>query len=204
MEQPNHENKYSQDEILANNHGELSSYARLPSRPPTSFDLRAPLPNSTPISSSPPRREELELLKKSNHPSKSVRFVYEALRTVVQERTPIADWDDNHYTELAILAKSLDTKKTKLSALAYQPGSLLNRKQALIAAAIVAYMKLMEVKIKSAGDEDEEVGWGNDRALLVLALGMHLEKHPLFAEANCDYREPSSFVPDIHPLLLSC
>ncbi|KAF8814691.1 hypothetical protein BYT27DRAFT_7205649 [Phlegmacium glaucopus] len=131
--------------------------------------------------------EELELLKESNHPSQSVRFVYEALRTIIQERIPIADWDDNHYTELAILAKSLDNKETKLSALAYQPGSLLNAKQVLISAAIVAYMKSMEVKINSAGDEDEEMGWDNDRAVLVVALGMNMEGHPLFAEANCNY-----------------
>jgi len=127
--------------------------------------------------------EEIELPILCNSTSKVVRFVFEALRTIVQEKIPVADWDDNDYTNLAILAKSLHTKDIKLSDLIYQPDSPLVKEQILIAAAILAYIKMIDLKCKS--DEELFEDWGNDRPLFFKGLRLEkLKQYPLFAEAT--------------------
>ena len=127
------------------------------------------------VPSHPPQDPEtalgdFELSNKYGRLPKSALFVSAALRTVVQEKIPIANWDNNDYTHLAILAKSLHAGSIQLSDLVHQPDSLLLKKQVLVGAAILAYIKHMDEKI--ADDEDEEVDWANDCTLLHSALDL--------------------------------
>ena len=58
----------------------------------------------------------------------------------------VANWDDNDYTHLAILANALNAGLIRLEDLIYQPDSLLLNKQAVVGAAILAYIKAMDEK----------------------------------------------------------
>lgn len=125
-------------------------------------------------------REIFETSNKYGQHPKSAFFVSAALRTVVQEKIPVANWDDNNYTYLTILANSILARSIKLSDLAYQTGSLLLKKQAVVGTAVLAYIKAMDEK--TTGDDDEEVNWENDRTMLTSAL--KLDTFPALDEAN--------------------
>jgi hypothetical protein len=108
--------------------------------------------------------------------------VFKALHTVTQERIRVANWDDNDYTHLAILANALNArfKSIRLEDLIYQSDSLLLKKQAVVGAAILAYIKAMDEK--TMDDEDEEVYWANDSWMLWSVL--NLDSLPPLDEAN--------------------
>jgi hypothetical protein len=104
--------------------------------------------------------------------SKAVIIVSDTLRTVSQERIRVANWDDNDYTHLAILANCLNAGLIRLSSLVYHQSdsSLLLKKQAVAGAATMAYINVMEEKIME--NEDDEAEWANDYSLLWSALSL--------------------------------
>ncbi|KAI0789531.1 hypothetical protein C8Q75DRAFT_733753 [Abortiporus biennis] len=118
----------------------------------------------------------------SSNSSIPVRFIYMALIAVARERIHIDDLDDNDYTEIAYIAMHLNTNsgEMKLSALEYHPGELLTKQKALAALAVVAYIKQRDAECQRANDEDMEVAWFTDRALLRIALSLdNLKDHPI-------------------------
>ncbi|KAL4246267.1 hypothetical protein ABKN59_009761 [Abortiporus biennis] len=122
----------------------------------------------------------------SSNSSTPVRFIYMALIIVARERIPIDDLDDNNYTDIAYIAKRLNTTsgETELSALEYHPGKVLTKHQALAAFAVVAYIKQQDAECQRANDEDMEVAWFTDRASLRIALSLdNLKDHPILGSA---------------------
>lgn len=125
---------------------------------------------------------KFDLSNKYGQHCKSVVFVSAILRTVAQERIPVANWDDNDYTHLVILANSLNAGLIRFSDLVYQSDSLLLKKQAVVGAAMLAFIKVMNEKTKDDEDSDEAVDWANDYAMLWGAL--KLDRFPSLDETN--------------------
>ncbi|KZT09407.1 uncharacterized protein LAESUDRAFT_723168 [Laetiporus sulphureus 93-53] len=116
----------------------------------------------------------------STHQSKSVRFVVDALSAVHHDRTPIADWDENDYAYIGVLATALDSGKLGLDDVAWKgPGSETSKEQRFIAEAVVARMKTEREAVKDHKDEDEEADMNNDHAVLLSALNLNHPENPL-------------------------
>jgi len=117
--------------------------------------------------------------------------VYDALRTVVQEKVAINGWDDNDYTYLSILVLDLHLNKEVLSNLIYKPGEPFIKPQVLVAEATLAYIQKMD-SIYGSGeddydDDDEVIDWLNDRSLLRVVLNPGFSKeHPIFGDVARD------------------
>jgi len=135
----------------------------------------------------------IELPAHSDNPSKAIRFVDDALRTVAQEKVAINDWDDNDYTYLSILALAIQSNKEPLSNFIYKPGEPFTKQQVLVAKATLAYIqkKDSEYGYESGDDfnddDGEKIDWINDRTLLLNVLNpsdLRKEKkeHPIFGD----------------------
>ena len=135
----------------------------------------------------------IELPAHSDNPSKAGRFVYDALRTIAQEKEAINDWDDNDYTYLSILALTIQSNKELLSNFIYKPGEPFTEQQVLVAKATLAYIqkKDSEYGYESGDnfndDDDEKIDWINDRTLLLNVLNpsdlkKEKKEHPIFGD----------------------
>ncbi|KZT09401.1 uncharacterized protein LAESUDRAFT_634882, partial [Laetiporus sulphureus 93-53] len=112
--------------------------------------------------------------------SKAVRFVADALSSVFYDRTPIADWDDNDYAYIYILAAALDSGKLDLETLQWHgTSSVTSKAQRFVARAVTARMTVEREQLSSVEDEDAEAEMANDHALLLNALHLFLEDNPL-------------------------
>ena len=138
----------------------------------------------------PEKPLNIELPAHSDNPSKAIRFVYDALRTVVQEKVAINDWDDNDYTYLSILALAIQSDKEPLSNVIYKPGEPFTKQQVLVAKATLAYIHKKDSEYGYDDDDDEsdeKIYWMNDRVLLLNVLNPSdsqkaKKDHPIFGD----------------------
>jgi len=128
---------------------------------------------------------DIQLPAQSNHHSKAIRFLYEALHVVANEKVHINDWDDNDYTYLSILALDLHLNTEKeLSNFIYTLGEPFTKQQVLIAEATSAYIKKKGTEYgygeDNNDDDDDKSEWPNDRSYLQATLNPSgLEVHPI-------------------------
>ena len=145
--------------------------------------------NATRVDEKQEKSLNIELPAQSDHPSKVIRFLYEALSTVAREKVPINGWDDNDYTYLSILVLDLHLNKEVLSNLIYKPGEPFIKPQVLVAEATLAYIQKMDSIYGSGEDDydDEVIHWLNDRSLLRVVLNPGFSKeHPIFGDVARD------------------
>ncbi|PPR06823.1 hypothetical protein CVT26_003849, partial [Gymnopilus dilepis] len=126
---------------------------------------------------------EIDLPKQSDNPSIHVRVLYKALSTVAREKISIAGWDDNDYTYLAILAGALHSGEVELPSLSYTPGSLLVKRQAIVATATAIYIKTMDTTLAGTINDDERIWWAANRPVLLIDSGLsNLRENILFVD----------------------
>ena len=128
-----------------------------------------------------------------DHLSKATPIVCDALNTVVRDKIPIDDCDENDYTYLTKLANSLSNNEIKLSALVYKHSDepRIQVAQIMVAAATLAYIKIKDLRdVQLESEEDENLKadfqWADQRAILCAALSLDKLKeseHPFLAEA---------------------
>jgi hypothetical protein len=117
----------------------------------------------------PQNSQSIQLPPHSNNQSGHIRFLYEALRDVVQEKVHIDEWDDNDYTYISILALHLHLNTEKeLDNFIYTPGEPFTKQQVLVAEATSAYIKKKDSEYGYGeddgddGGDDDKLEWPND------------------------------------------
>ena len=150
--------------------------------------------NATYVNDQKPEKSlNIQLPARSNNRSKAIRFLYEALRVVVQEKVHIYNWDDNDYTYLSILALDLHLNTEKeLPNFINTPGEPFTKQQVLVTEAISAYIKKKDSEYgfgeyndddDDDDDDDDKSQWPNDRYFLHAILNPSgLEVHPIFGD----------------------
>ena len=121
------------------------------------------------------------LAAQSAHADRATRFVYNALATVVRDSIPVADWDENDYEYVGVLARAVEEGSLSLTALVWQPsedGEGWSREKAFVARAVCAYMAHEHAKVRAGGDEDAEADAANDHAYLRSVLKLEEAKNP--------------------------
>ena len=124
------------------------------------------------------------LAVQSAHADRATRFVYNALAAVIRPSIPVADWDENDYEYVGVLARAIEEGSLSLSALVWPPsddGEGWSREKAFVARAISAYMAHEHAKVRAGGDEDAEADVANDHAYLRAVLKLGDAKNPCFA-----------------------
>jgi len=140
--------------------------------------------NATHVDDQKPEKFLNILPAQSDNQSRAIRFLYEALRAIVQEKVRIHDWDDNDYTYLSILALDLHLNTEKeLSNFIYTPGEPFTKQQVLVAEATSAYIMMKDSEYgygEDDDDDDDKSEWPNDRGYLVAILNpSSLNVHPI-------------------------
>jgi hypothetical protein len=125
----------------------------------------------------PPQHVEFVVPKQSNHSSKSVLFLVNALLTVYHQKLGASDWDDNDYACIASIATSLESGELSLDELSCKEGAQDTKSQYMAAQAVGLYIGTDLKKAATLGEDETDA---NDHAVLYSALGLHSSTgHPL-------------------------
>ena len=122
--------------------------------------------------------EAIELVALSAHADRATRFVYNALAAVVQKSIAIADWDENDYAYIAVLARGLEDGSIQLSELVWTEEGGWSKAKAFVARAVSAHMEHEVAAVKLAEDEDAEADAANDHAYLRAVLKLDDAQNP--------------------------
>ncbi|KAI4294647.1 hypothetical protein K523DRAFT_324667 [Schizophyllum commune Tattone D] len=127
------------------------------------------------------RVEAVELVALSAHSDRATRFIYNALASVVLKSITIADWDENDYAYVAVLARGLEDGSLQLSELVWTEEGGWSKAKAFVARAVSAHMEHEVAAVKLAEDEDAEADAANDHAYLKAVLKLDDAQNPCCA-----------------------
>jgi hypothetical protein len=117
---------------------------------------------------------EFVVPKQSNHSSKSVQFLVNALLTVYHQQLGTSDWDDNDYACIASIATSLESGELSLDEFSCKEGTQYTKSQYMAAEAAGFYIGTDLKKAATLGqDEIDE----NDHAVIYSVMGLHNSTH---------------------------
>jgi hypothetical protein len=120
---------------------------------------------------------EFVVPKQSNHSSKSVLFLVNALLAVYHQQLGTSDWDDNDYACIASIATSLESGELTLEEFSGEEGTQYSKSQYMVAEAVGLYIGTDLKKAATLGEDEIDE---NDHAVLYSALGLHNSTdHPL-------------------------
>ncbi|CDO77291.1 hypothetical protein BN946_scf184753.g41 [Trametes cinnabarina] len=125
--------------------------------------------------------EPLVFTDVSTHPTKMVRYVYEALASVAQQHIQVPGWDENDSEYVAMLAQSLDANNPQLSAFVWDPAernSGWSREKLFAARAVAEYMAQEQARVEASGDDDQQADVNNGNAYLRIMFGFDVDENP--------------------------
>jgi len=123
---------------------------------------------------SPAEHVEFVVPKQSDHSSKSVQFLVNALLAVYHQQIGTSDWDDNDYACIASIATSLESGELSLDEVSCKEGHQSSKSQYMVAKAVGFYIGTDLKKAATLGEDEIDE---NDHALLYSALGLHSSTH---------------------------